>query len=74
MAASASSPAGRSPRGCGRVALALLALVATRPTRADRVELADGRVLDGRFVKLAGVAVDPLQAEAAAGETSEPIL
>jgi pimeloyl-ACP methyl ester carboxylesterase len=41
-------------------ALAVAWLVSALPAaRADRVELADGRVLEGRFVLLPGVAVDP---------------
>lgn len=46
--------------------------LASRAT-ADRVELADGRVLEGRFAKLTGVIVDPL-AESGGGTASEPIL
>lgn len=38
------------------------------PARADKVEMADGRVLDGAFVLLPGVAVDP--AAAGSGGTS----
>jgi len=75
--ASTPKTAGRSTPVPGWRLLATLlpfALATSLPARADRVELADGRVLDGRFVKLAGVAVDPLEAEATAGETSEPIL
>ncbi len=50
--------------GCARPAAAwLLALAALTlrpaPLHADRVELADGRVLEGKFVLLPGVAVDP---------------
>ena len=42
------------------VAAAILCTVAWIPAaRGDRVELADGRVLEGRFVLLPGVAVDP---------------
>ena len=66
-------------RRCGAtarlVATALLAagLAAPPSARADRVELADGRVLEGRFAKLPGVAVDPL-AETGSGAAGEPIL
>jgi pimeloyl-ACP methyl ester carboxylesterase len=66
-------------RRCGAtarlVATALLAagLAAPPSARADRVELADGRVLEGRFAKLPGVAVDPL-AETGSGPAGEPIL
>lgn len=35
-------------------------LWAARSARADRVELADGRVLEGRFALVPGVAVDPI--------------
>ena len=50
-----------------------MAAVAGR-ARGDRVELADGRILDGRFAKLSGVAVDPLEAEQRDGAAGEPIL
>ena len=43
------------------------------PARGDTVELADGRVLEGRFAILAGVAIDPATAEFR-GETGGPIL
>jgi predicted esterase len=57
------------------VALGLAALgSAGGPARADRVELADGRVLDGRFAKLPGVAVDPLEAQQRTGGAGEAIL
>lgn len=51
-----------------------MATIAAAPVRADRVELADGRVLDGRFVKLPGVAIDPLEAEQRGETAGEPIL
>ena len=54
-------------------ALTILAAAAMSFARADRVELADGRILDGRFAKLPGVIVDPL-AETAGGAAGEPIL
>ena len=38
---------------------------------ADRVELADGRILEGRFALVAGVAVDPI-AEATSSRTAGP--
>ena len=44
-------------------------LAAAAPARADRVEMADGRVLDGRFAPLPGVAVDPLGPKGTAGGT-----
>ena len=53
--------------------LAAAWLFASTPVFADRVELADGRVLEGRFAKLPGVAVDPL-AETGGGSAGEPIL
>ena len=40
------------------------------PAHGDRVELADGRVLDGRFVLLPGVAVDPQAAPPETASTS----
>jgi predicted esterase len=52
--------------------LAWLVLLAA--ARADRVELADGRILDGRFANLPGIAVDPLEAERQKAGTSQPIL
>ncbi len=41
---------------------------------ADRVQLADGRILEGRFVPLQGVVVDPLQAIQEGGGGGGPIL
>jgi predicted esterase len=62
---------GRRPRAVA----ALLALaIWPAAARADRVELADGRILDGRFANLPGVAVDPLEAEARGGGGSQPVL
>jgi predicted esterase len=63
------------PGGC----LALVAMLGSLVTpmaaaRADRVELADGRVLDGRFAKLPGVAVDPLEAQQREGGSGQLIL
>lgn len=53
-------------------ALAWLALLAS--ALADRVEMADGRILEGRFALVAGVAVDPI-AEATSSRTSgTPVL
>ena len=55
-----------APGRCNRTSvwpwlLLLICLPAVAPTsvRADRVELADGRVLEGKFVLLPGVAIDP---------------
>jgi predicted esterase len=55
-------------------AVFLALAVAPAAAWADRVELADGRVLDGRFANLPGVAVDPLEAEARGGSASQPVL
>ena len=41
------------------VALALVCVLVSAAVRADQVQLADGRVLHGRFVLLAGVAIAP---------------
>ena len=57
-------------------ALCILVGVPLEPAataRGDTVELADGRVLEGRFAILAGVAIDPATAEFR-GETGGPIL
>jgi predicted esterase len=51
-----------------------LLLVATLPARADRVEVADGRTLDGRFANLPGVAIDPLEAERQGASLGQSIL
>jgi len=51
----------------------LITILAGVPARADRVELADGRVLEGAFAFLPGVLVDPFS-EAGEQATSEPIL
>jgi pimeloyl-ACP methyl ester carboxylesterase len=64
----------RVGRGVRRLlAHAAFAAVIAAPATADRVELADGRVLEGRFAKLTGVIADPL-AESGGGTASEPIL
>jgi len=47
---------------------------ASRPARADRVELADGRILDGRFTFVDGVAGDPFADEEEGDKPSGPIL
>ena len=52
---------------------AALAAGAGAGARGDIVELADGRVLEGRFAILTGVAVDPATAEFR-GESGGPIL
>ena len=51
-----------------------LLLVATLPARADRVEVADGRTLEGRFANLPGVALDPLEAERQGASLGQSIL
>ena len=67
-------PNRRHPGGAAATLVALAVGLATLPAaRADRVELADGRVLEGRFAKLPGVAIDPL-AEARGSTVGEPIL
>ncbi len=48
--------------------------VVPTPARADRVQLADGRILEGRFVPLQGVIVDPLEAIQEGGGGGGPIL
>ena len=58
---------------CRRAALALIAAALASTAVADRVELADGRILEGRFAKLPGVAIDPLD-ETSGGTAGEPIL
>lgn len=64
--------------GAAAALLALLVLLALAlppvAVFADRVELADGRVLDGRFANLPGVAIDPLEAEARGSNASQPVL
>jgi predicted esterase len=42
--------------------------------RGDRVELIDGRILDGRFARLPGVAIDPVEAANRPSAPGEPIL
>jgi hypothetical protein len=51
-----SGDGGRRRSGLLLAAASMFAISA----RADRVELTDGRVLEGRFARLPGVAVDPL--------------
>jgi pimeloyl-ACP methyl ester carboxylesterase len=66
-------PAEPSSRLCRvAAALAIAAALASTAT-ADRVELADGRILEGRFAKLPGVIVDPLAEDSMSG-AGEPIL
>ena len=55
------------------VMLATAVAISGAPVRADRVELADGRVLEGKFVLLPGVAIDPT-AEVRGNAAGTPIL
>ena len=57
----------------GLLVVAAGAVINAAVVRADTVELADGRVLEGRFAILTGVAVDPATADFR-GETGGPIL
>ena len=43
-----------------RAVIAVAACLVAEMSRGDRVELTDGRVLEGRFTTVAGVATDPL--------------
>ena len=52
----------------------LAASLCQRAAEADRVELADGRVLEGSFVLLSGVAVAPTADAAASQSAGTPIL
>ncbi len=65
----------RGPR-MATVRVIVLAITAslTGHARADRVELADGRVLEGRFALLAGVAVDPIAAASGNPGGGTPVL
>jgi predicted esterase len=63
---------GRRARWRGILGVPLL-LLAQVPASADRVELTDGRVLEGAFAFLSGVLVDPFS-ETGERTTSEPIL
>jgi pimeloyl-ACP methyl ester carboxylesterase len=61
------------PRRVPLIAMLVLAGLPVAVARGDRVSLDDGRVLEGRFVKLPGIMVDPLAAESDAGR-GEPVL
>lgn len=52
----------------------LIAHGAAFQARGDRVEMIDGRILDGRFARLPGVAIDPVEAANRASAPGEPIL
>ena len=54
--------------------IALVAWSCATLSWGDRVELLDGRVLDGRFARLPGVAIDPVEAARRDFSPSEPIL
>ncbi len=60
-------------RGCnlGRLAVCLL-LVCGEAARADKAQLADGRVLDGRLARIEGIAVAPAGVNGAPQE-SDPV-
>ncbi len=73
MDASGTATPPRSRRPGPAFALLAAWIIVAPPALADRVELADGRVLEGRFARLPGVAVDPL-AETGGGSSGEPIL
>lgn len=47
---------------------------ATLAARADRVEMADGRVLEGRFALVPGVAVDPIAEASSSRPSGTPAL
>ncbi len=55
------------------IAVLAIAAIPTVTARGDRVAIDDGRVLEGRFVKLPGIVVDPLAAESDEGR-GEPVL
>lgn len=66
---------GRRGRGVGAVALAIAAAAGLMATAiADRVELADGRVLEGRFALVPGVAVDPIAQATGSRGSGTPVL
>jgi predicted esterase len=68
------TPARRRPMRVRALLLAgLLAAGRAGPAASDQVQLSDGRILEGRFALLTGVAVDPF-AEEAAKALAEPIL
>lgn len=55
-------------------AVLLTAAVWPYVATADRVELADGRVLEGKFVLVSGVAVDPAAEPAGSRSSGTPVL
>ena len=66
----------RHPRPASRPLVVLALLLAAGPAApraaADRVDLSDGRVLEGRFVMLPGVALDPAIEAARGNPTGTP--
>jgi predicted esterase len=56
------------------ICLAAFTCLAAAQTLGDRVQLADGRILEGRFTPLQGVVVDPLEAVQQGGGGGGPIL
>ena len=56
------------------VSLAVTICLAAAGSRGDRVQLADGRILEGRFTPLQGVVVDPLEAVQEGKGAGGPIL
>ena len=69
------------PRRPLRRAIGILALgsifgcaVIVHPAFADRVEMADGRVLEGRFALVAGVAIDPIAEASSSRSAGTPVL
>ena len=56
------------------LAVAAIACAAAPPALADRVELADGRVLEGRFALVPGVAVDPIAQASGKRGSGTPVL
>jgi predicted esterase len=67
-----------APARAGRLAtavgLALTVGFGLAPARGDRVELTDGRVLEGRFAMLPGVVVDPFAEPPEGRSGGEPIV
>ena len=56
------------------VAWAMLHALCGPAARGDRVELADGRIVEGRFAMLPGVAIDPLDDKADDAAGGNPIV
>ena len=62
------------PRASTPLFFVVAACLSAVPAAADRVELADGRVLEGSFVLLPGVATDPAAEAARGNPAGTPIL